>query len=326
MKAIALLSGGLDSILAARLIMDQGIEVIGVGFRTPFFDCGRGRKGASQLNIPFHCFDITPQFNEVLKQPAYGYGKHLNPCVDCHRLMVKQAFAQIERLGASFVITGEVLGQRPKSQTRNALNAVAKAGRKGLLLRPLSARLLEETIPEKAGWVKREMLLGLSGRSRKMQLKLAESYGIKEFSSPAGGCLLTDPGFCRRLRELKDKEKWTVDEISLLKLGRHFRLPSGVKVISGRNEEENLNLEKRAPPGSYFFQAVDQPGSLVLLKKTGKPSGGDITTAAAICARYSKEKGKPVLKIGYWRKNNSAGKKETEIRPLSDKELEKIRI
>ena len=276
--------------LATRLILEQGIEVVGICFATPFFSGERGSRSAAALGIPVHPFDITGEFIEILKHPVYGYGKNCNPCTDCHRLMISTAGRRMEELGASFIITGEVIGQRPKSQTRDALNAVAGGVPKGFLLRPLSARLLGETIPEKEGWVDRTKLLGISGRSRKIQFALAKRYGLKGYSSPGGGCLLTESGFCRKLMELKEREGWEVDDLELLRVGRHFRLPSGAKVVSGRDELENLILEKLARGDDYLFQASARPGSLILLRKSGEVSPEDRATAAAICVRYSKEK------------------------------------
>lgn len=300
MKALILLSGGLDSILAAELIRQQGIETIGVGFKSPFFGCEKGRRAARELGMPFYYFDIASQLIEILKHPRYGYGKNLNPCIDCHRMMVREAFRRMEYLGASFVVTGEVLGERPKSQNHSGLNAVAKAGKEGLLLRPLSALLLEETIPEREGWVNRQELLDISGRSRKRQIELAARFGIKDYPSPAGGCLLTESGYCRKLLELKNKEGWKAEHLELLRLGRHFRLLSGNKAVSGRNEAENRKLHEIALPDDYFFQAVEKPGSLALLRAKGGSSGDDIKVAASICTRYSKGEG--FLRLSCWRK------------------------
>ena len=325
MKALSLLSGGLDSMLAARLILDQGIEVSGIGFSTPFFGSGRGRRAAGQLGIPFYSLDITKKYLGILQKPRYGYGKNCNPCTDCHRLMVETAAGQMEERGASFIFTGEVLGQRPKSQTRDALNSVMKGIARGFLLRPLSALLLEETIPEQEGWVDRSKLLGLSGRSRKKQLELARRYGLTGYSTPAGGCLLTEKNYCRRLKELKEHEGWNSADLELLRIGRHFRLPSGARVVSGRNEGENLQLEDQAGPGDYLFQAADKPGSLILLRNAGEASPEDLQIAAAICARYSKEKDKSVLEI-LCRGPDGREIKKFSAQSISDDILDQLRI
>ncbi len=301
MKALSLISGGLDSLLAARLILDQGIAVTGLGFSSPFYGSRRGRRAAESLGIPFVSRDITGGMIEILSHPAHGYGKHFNPCTDCHRLMVSTAAGMLGELGASFIVTGEVLGQRPKSQTRDALNAVARGAGRGRLLRPLSARLLPETVPEREGWVDRSRLLGISGRSRKVQLELADKYGLTGYQSPAGGCLLTEAGYCRKLKELREHEGWIPEELNLLRVGRHFRLPSGARVVSGRNRKENEILEKLARKGDYLFQAAERPGSLVLLRKPGPVTPRDRELAAAVCLRYSKEKDPLRLALACWR-------------------------
>jgi tRNA U34 2-thiouridine synthase MnmA/TrmU len=333
MKALALLSGGLDSYLAVKLLQEQSIEAIGVSFRSPFFGCEGGRKAATLLDIPFHCVDITEKYLPLLENPRYGYGKHLNPCTDCHRLMVAEAFSRMEGLMASFVVTGEVLGQRPKSQHRDALNSVAKGGARGLLLRPLSAKLLEETIPEKEGWVDRSRLLDISGRSRVRQMELARKFGVSEKFSPGGGCLLTDDEYCRRLREIKDREGWTVASTALLRVGRHFRLPLragshfGAKAVSGRDEQENEDLDKMAREGDLLFQARERPASLVLLRDaSGKAGPEDIALAAAITARYSRAAAGQPIAIDYWRKGCFAERETTTAAPPPPADLEAWRI
>ncbi len=317
MKALSLISGGLDSLLAARLILDQGIEVEGLGFSSPFFGSARGRRSARSLGIPFHSRDITPGMIAALEEPRYGYGKHCNPCTDCHRLMVATAAGLLEELGASFIVSGEVLGQRPKSQTRSALNAVAKGAGRGLLLRPLSARRLEETVPELEGWVDRSQLLTISGRSRKEQIRLAEEFGLSDYESPGGGCLLTEESYCRKLKELREHEGWEREELFLLRVGRHFRLSSGGRVVSGRNREENEELEKLSRPGDWLFQAAALPGSLVLLRKHGPLTRRDRELAAAICRRYSKEKAVANLAVCF----RAAGSKGQTVIAAGEAEL-----
>ncbi len=311
--------------LAAKLIQEQGIEVIGISFQSPFFGCAKGKKAAGRMGIEFHCIDITPKLLEVLKNPRHGYGKNLNPCIDCHSLMVAEACHLLEELGASFVVTGEVLGQRPKSQNRTALGAVSRAAGEGLLLRPLSARKLPETVPEKEGWVDREKLLDIAGRSRKRQLELAARWGLDGFATPAGGCLLTEEEYCRRLLELKEKEGWELEDILLLRFGRHFRLDSGAKAVSGRNEEENDKLEEAALSGDYLFQTEVHPGSLVLWRGSEeKPSEADLETAAAIAARYSKDREKELLKVRYWRKDDASSATVIAVRPIREEESARI--
>ena len=312
--------------LAARLIMDQGIEVVGVSYSTPFFSSERGRRSALELGIEFQSYDITAEYIGILRHPRYGYGRNCNPCTDCHRLMVSIATRKLEELAASFIITGEVVGQRPKSQTRDALNAVAKGTSPGLLLRPLSALLLPETMPEKEGWVDRSKLLSLSGRSRKDQFALAARYGLKDYSSPGGGCLLTEPGYCRKLLELKEEEGWKIPDLELLRVGRHFRISSGVRVVSGRDDLENRELIKLAEENDYLFQAARRPGSLVLLRCRGEYSPEDLELSSAICARYSKEKEEPIFEIDYWRGGERREVKKIPASAMPEEDLDELRI
>ncbi len=257
MKAIALISGGLDSLLAASLIKRQGIEVVGLKFKIPF--CSNKRKTPLELGIEIKEVDICDDFLDMVKDPSHGYGSNMNPCVDCKILMLRKAGELMKEYGASFIITGEVLGQRPMSQHKRALNnIVKKSGFEGLILRPLSARLLEETIPEKEGWVKRDALLNFSGRGRKQQISLAEDFGIKEYAQPAGGCLLTDSGFSGRLKDLMAHEGLNRNNVELLKLGRHFRLNDATKIIVGRDKEENKELLNLAQPDDYLFLPTDK--------------------------------------------------------------------
>ena len=286
-RALGLFSGGLDSILAARLLMEQGIEVAGICFETPFFGAGRAREAAGKLGIPLFVEDLTVPHLAVLKRPRHGFGSGMNPCIDCHALMVARACALMREKGFDFAFTGEVLNERPMSQNRRSLKIVeAQPGCEGYLVRPLSAKLLEETVPEREGKVDRSRLLDISGRSRKPQMALAERYGISSYLQPAGGCLLTDPGFSSRLRELRGREG--LDDIRglhLLKIGRHFRLPSGKKIVVGRNEAENAKIEDLSREGDALLWPERVPGPMVIL-----PGGGDaadVEEAARACARYS---------------------------------------
>jgi tRNA-uridine 2-sulfurtransferase len=203
MKALAVFSGGLDSMLAAELIRVQGIDVLGLFFETPFFHAARARRSAEILHLPLKVLDLAEPHLEVVKKPRYGYGGNMNPCIDCHALMLRKAVERLAEENAQFIITGEVLGQRPMSQNLRALSTVAaRSGRPELILRPLSAKLLPLTLPQEKGWVRRDELLALSGRSRKPQMELAGAFNISEYPMPAGGCLLTDPVFSRRLKDL----------------------------------------------------------------------------------------------------------------------------
>ncbi|OQY41124.1 tRNA 4-thiouridine(8) synthase ThiI [Candidatus Atribacteria bacterium 4572_76] len=268
-KAVALFSGGLDSILAVKLIREQGIEVKGINFKTPFFGLNEAFAIAKDLNINLEIIDITEELLKILKKPKYGLGKNMNPCIDCHALMFKKAGEYMNKIGASFILSGEVLGERPMSQNRNSLNIIEReSGFKGRILRPLSALLLAETIPEKEGLVDRNKLLDISGRSRKRQMELAAKMGIKDYPSPAGGCKLTEPAFSKRLRDLFfTQESFSIEEIELLKLGRHFRLSKDIKLVVGRNKEENEQLQNFFQEGDFLFKAKNLKGPVSLLKR-----------------------------------------------------------
>jgi len=284
---ISLLSGGLDSILAAKIILEQGIKVLGIAFETPFFNAQKAKKATDLIGIPLIAIDFTDEHLAMLRAPRYGYGKNMNPCIDCHALMLKKAGEKMEELGADFLFTGEVLGQRPMSQTRQSLHIVSKlSGYEGHILRPMSARLLTETIPEQEGKVDRELLLDIEGRSRKRQIAMAAEYGITEYSSPAGGCLLTDPAFSRRLKDLFHYHPdFKVRDIELLKAGRHLRLDEETKIIVGRNEKDNDAIESLVEDSDIVITMRNFPGPVTLI-----PFGCDeekLHKAASICAMYS---------------------------------------
>lgn len=293
-RALMLMSGGLDSILAAKILLEQNIEVHAITFVTPFFDDKKGRKAAKMLGIPSITIDFTDQYMEMMKAPRYGFGAHMNPCIDCHSLMIKETGKIMEREDYDLIATGEVLGERPMSQNRQSLENVAKnSGYADFLLRPLSALLMEPTIPEKKGLVDRNKLFKISGRSRKIQLHLAKEFEIKDFPQPAGGCLLTDAIYSMRLRELLSKNSKTDKyQLKLLALGRHFRLESGQKVIVGRNEKENNELLKGIQDDDTFLITDPLPGPLCLV-----PGGAEdnyIELAASLCVHYSKFRGQDI--------------------------------
>ena len=286
MKAMVLLSGGLDSTLAMKLLLEQKIEVVALHFVSPFFRSSWAVKTAGEWGVPLLEVDITEDILELLKAPPHGFGSQMNPCIDCHSLMLRKAKELMKEMGASFVATGEVLGERPMSQNRAALRMVEReSGLEGLLLRPLSAKLLPPTIPEKEGWVDREKLLDIQGRSRKRQLELAKMWGIKDYPSPGGGCLLTDPQFSKRLRDLMENEELTKENVALLKLGRHFRLRKGVKLVVGRNKEENEELRKLFKRGDFLLEAYSHKGPSAILR--GGASDEDVKLAGSIVGRYS---------------------------------------
>lgn len=303
MKAIGLISGGLDSLLATKLLQQQGVEVIGLAFKSPFFSISRAKEAAQRLGIPLKVIDITEDLLKVIKDPKYGRGSQMNPCIDCHILMLKKAAEVMRKEGAHFVFTGEVLGQRPFSQTKKALKLIEQeAGLEGLLLRPLSAKLLPKTVPEEKGYVKREALLAIQGRGRKLQLELAEEFGIRDYPPPAGGCLLTDPSFSKRLKDLLEhSDEVTRRDLELLRIGRHFRLSKETKAIVGRKESENRRLQELFLTADLLMEPKDSPGPVLLLPKGGKEN--EWPKAAAICLRYSdvpKERPSRVKCRGKW--------------------------
>jgi tRNA-specific 2-thiouridylase len=288
MRAVGLLSGGLDSGLAARVILDQGIEVAAVAFTTPFFGPEKARRMADQLDIPLRIVDFTDEHLALVRDPPHGYGNNMNPCIDCHALMLRRAGELLPRLPARFLFTGEVLNQRPMSQNARSLAQVERlSGMAGLVLRPLSARVLPETPMEKEGAVDRTRLLDLSGRGRKRQIELAARWSIRDYPAPAGGCLLTDPGFSARLRDLFAREPGAgIREIELLKHGRHFRLPGGSRAVVGRDQADNQALETLSSPADLLFFLEDATGPITLLTP---PAGeDDRLLAAALTAGHSR--------------------------------------
>ncbi len=286
-RAISLLSGGLDSLLAIRVLQEQGVEVTGITFISPFFGSKNAEKGAMQLNVELIVLDITDEHLAMVKNPPHGYGKYMNPCIDCHALMIKKAGQIMERDGFAVIATGEVLGERPMSQNRQSLDTVARqSGYDDFVLRPLSAKLLPPTKPEREGLINRERLLAIEGRSRKPQMELAKKYGIKSYVQPAGGCLLTDPHFSGRLTELfKENPDADAEEVMLLKLGRHFRLPSGAKVIVGRDKQDNDKIVRHLKDNRTLIISDITPGPVALL--IGSTDQTEINMAAKLCASYA---------------------------------------
>ncbi len=293
-KAISLLSGGLDSILATELISKQGIEVIAFNVKTPFCipkkdGTSEATEAANQLKVPLKVVSVENDYVKMLRNPKYGYGKNMNPCIDCKIFMIKKAKKYAKEIGADFLFTGEVLGERPKSQHGPALKVIEdEAGLKGKLLRPLSAKLLRETEAEKKGLVDRSKLHNIQGRSRKPQLQLAREFGITSFPAPAGGCLLTCEEYSKKLRDLFiNKKRISMADIALLRVGRHFRLGKN-KIVVGRNEAENKLLTAGKIKSDYRFESADIVGPTSLLQ--GPKTKNAIETAAKLTAFYSDAK------------------------------------
>jgi tRNA-specific 2-thiouridylase len=292
MKAIALFSGGLDSVLAMKLIIDQGIDVIALNINTGFGSTKdrleHMQNMCKQVGAELKIVDIEHEFlQEVLFDPKHGYGKHFNPCIDCHAKMFAVAKKVMEEEGASFLISGEVMGQRPMSQNKDALQTVLNESNcDGLLLRPLSAKKLKETIAEEKGWVDREKLEGIVGRNRDRQLEMVKEIGLKDFESPGGGCLLTDANFAKKMLDFIKYDKFEVKDIPVMKYGRHLRLSDGAKLVIGRNKEENSYLQEIENDKYFHIKTVGLPGPHSLLSKDATQN--DIDLAVKIILTYCK--------------------------------------
>jgi len=296
-KAIALMSGGLDSILAARLIMDQGIDVTGLSCKHPFHqgpppgEKAMPEQAAEELGIELVRPDVSEKLINMVKAPAHGYGKHLNPCIDCRIIYLTEGERLMKERGAHFLVTGEVIGQRPMSQRRDAMNAIDRdSSLRGHIVRPLSAKLMDPTVPEKEGWVDRERLLDISGRGRGRQYELAEKYGLTKFGSPGGGCLLTMEDFARKMADLmEEKPDFDKSDVELLKRGRHYRLPSGTRLVVGRDDRDNRGIIDLARDDDVLVYSAGGPGPVALLR--GSQDASEIETASRITARYMRKGG-----------------------------------
>ncbi len=317
-RGLCLLSGGLDSRLAVCVLREQGLEVEGVVFASPFFKMDSARDAARQLDVPLHVVDFTRDILDLVEHPPHGFGGALNPCIDCHARMIQRAGVLMAEMGFDFVATGEVLNQRPMSQNRRSLAIVEHdAALAGRLLRPLSALLLEPTVPEQEGVVDRSRLLGLSGRSRKPQHELAERYGLTDYPTPAGGCLLTEKGFCRKLADLRGHEGFGEERLVWLLLrGRHFRLPGGVKCVVGRDARDNAALKADRSPADVLLHTVDVPGPTVLI--TGDADEASLARAAGLCAAYADCGNRPVVMIRIMRGDTA---EELRIAPLTKEQV-----
>ena len=328
-KAVALFSGGLDSMLAARLVMEQGVDVTAINFITPFFgykNKGREVEAEAEFYAKYgvRCviIDVSEPYIEMVKAPRYGYGKNFNPCIDCKIFMMRRAKRAMEELGADFVISGEVLGQRPMSQRLDALRIVERdSGLDGYLVRPLSARLLKPTQPEENGLIDRERLMDVSGRSRRRQMDLAERFGISEYQSPAGGCLLTDPIISRRIEKLlSGGGRVEVGDVLILGVGRHFTTPGGLLYV-GRNKEDNRKLSSLARPDDYTLKAADRPGPVAVFR--GVLAEGDLALSAGIVARYADREGEGDIPVAVTAPGGAMN--ILDVRPVGDEALDALR-
>jgi tRNA-specific 2-thiouridylase len=331
-RAVALISGGLDSMLAAQVMLEQGIHVEGLNFFTGF--CVEGhthaiRKGhpdkpkrnnalwvAEQIGIKLHILDIVDEYKRVVLSPKHGYGAHLNPCLDCKEFMVSKALQWLREHEFDFIVTGEVLGQRPMSQRRDALPLVARhSGAEDLLLRPLCAKRLPSTLPERAGWVDRERLYDFSGRSRKPQMALAERFGLRDYAQPAGGCcFLTDASYAAKLADLwksRGTRSYELDDIMLLKVGRHLRPRAHFKLIVAREEGENRFLEGYRHQFTHLVP-LSHKGPITLVD--GEADAADLELAARVAGRFSQ--GRDAAAVNFLVQRPGAPAYEVAVPPL----------
>lgn len=327
-KAVGLISGGLDSTLAVKVIKDLGVDVYGLYFAMPWGCCDKTKaiETAQSLGIKFMVMQLNEDYLGIVKKPKHGYGSALNPCVDCRIHMFSRARAYMESIGADFVFTGEVLGQRPMSQMRHSLATIEKeSGLEGRLLRPLSAQLLEPTIPEIEGRINREQLLAISGRSRKPQIDLAKTNEITDYLPPAGGCLLTDKNFAKRMKDVFAYGYRNFRETIGLKWGRHFRISKDFKVVVGRNEEENVSLHHYVHPDDYIFELDDKRGPSVFLKGAN-PDPEVLSIAAGLLQRFSRHHGNPPIEVQYWLAGQKEKVERVQAKLLTEEQIEAMKI
>lgn len=327
--AVALFSGGLDSALAILLLLRQNVEVTALTFMT-HFGCDLGDRSscganpypaAEKFGFNVKLMHLGQKFVDIVENPRFGRGKNMNVCVDCRILMLTEAKTYMELIGADFVVTGEVLGQRPFSQLKDKLELTIKeAGLQGRLLRPLSAKLLPQTDVERDGLVDREKLESISGRSRKRQLQMATEFGLEDYPTPASGCLLTDQGYSNRLRDLlAHTEQLSFNDLNLLQVGRHFRLDSVTKVIVGRNEQENNRLLSLKKEHHSVLEAIDVSSPVTLL--IGPATQENINKAAMITARYTTARNEPTVRVKCGGSNGNKSDQEISVIPAVDSDL-----
>ena len=328
-KAVGLMSGGLDSALAVKVLLNIGVAVTGVTFLMPWADREASQVSAlaKELEIPLKIFALEDDYLAMLRQPRYGYGAAFNPCMDCHLFMMKKAAQYMRDTGAEFVFTGEVMGQRPMSQRRDCLQTLEKAaGLEGRLLRPLSARLLTPTVPEQEGRVDRSRLLNISGRSRTEQFALAKQWGLTAFSPPGGGCLLTEGPFGNKMKDFLQFGFQDYRDTAILRWGRYFRLSPGFVAVLGRDESENARILKAGQPDDLAMTlSGDKPGPLLILKGE-EPSCGVLSAAAGLVQRYSKYKNDAPQWVDYARVGRPDDKHTVLSARLEEQKIREWRI
>jgi len=323
MKAIVMLSGGLDSVLALRLIVEQGVRAHALHFTTAFAAEGpeRALKAAREAGVPLTVQDVTEGLLALVHSAPHGRGSGMNPCIDCRIMQLSRARELMPGLGARFVVTGEVLGERPMSQRRGAMEEIErKSGLPGLIVRPLCALALEPSIPEREGWVDRSRFKNITGRRRTPQIALAAELGVTDYPQPAGGCRLTEPNFARRIKDLVEHGGARMEDIALLCLGRHFRLSPGARLVVGRDEAENGRLEALASGGDLLLQGADVAGPTALLR--GEPDEEVLRLAARITARYGKGRSEPRVRVLVSGGRNA----ELTVAPAEDAAIAPLRL
>lgn len=327
-KAVGLISGGLDSILAAKVVKDLGVEVHGVYFAMPWGCCDKTKaiEAALQIGISFIVLQLDERYLEIVRTPKFGRGTALNPCVDCRIHMFARAGQYMRHIGGNFVFTGEVLGQRPMSQQRHSMKNIEKgADLEGRLLRPLSAHLLDPTIPETEGLIDRDRLLGLNGRGRREQIEMAARLNISAYNQPAGGCLLTDKNFAKRMEDTLKHGYRNFRETIALQWGRHFRLTPEFKIILGRDAAENEALIRHAHRDDYIMRLPNDGGPTLVLKGYN-PTPEILATAAGLIQKFSRLKDQPPTQMEYWKNSDKNQILHIHARIIPDAEIELIRV
>ncbi len=315
--------------LAVKLMQEQGIDILGLNFSSVFCIKSENdaciKKTAGELKMPVTILNITEELLQIVKNPRFGRGKNMNPCIDCRIFSFKKAREFMKKTGASFIVTGEVAGERPMSQTKRALVLIEKeSDLEGVLLRPLSAKLFKPTLPEQQDIINRDKLMDISGRSREKQMLLAHKYDIKEYPNPAGGCLLTDKNFSRKLEDLLENNPGhTIEDLKLLKTGRQFRISEEVKFFVGRNENENNILLSMAGDEDFLFDAVNIPSPIALGK--GSLNKKDIETISSVIARYSDAKNEKTVNVSY-KKVTSKTAQAITVTPANENLISSLRI
>ena len=330
MKALALLSGGLDSTVAIKVVQEAGIDIEAINFTSPFCrcsgaagGCGAAATAAKQLGVKLHYQKCGEEYLRIVENPPHGYGKRLNPCLDCRIHKFKLAKQKMDEIGASFLVTGEVIDQRPNSQRKDALDIVERdSGLRGYILRPLCAKHLRPTIPEEQGWIDRAKLMDIKGRGRTRQIELAQDYGISDYPCPGGGCLLTYEEYSKKVKDLIEHEgRLNLHSVNLLRFGRHLRLSPAVKLIIGKDELENEQIKKSATEADTLLELAVLEGPTTLY--IGPPDPELLKLAATMTAGYSHASAGDLIKVNLTRGGHS---EELTVKPLSREEIKKYFI